>query len=348
MNHHTSVSPMGAVLFFDTIPVFARFQWLNSPQVVDILGRFLHPPQRGRRGYNKTLLFRWILYKQVMRCSYRDLESMTGIDYSTFIKFRKRLTASFLLSRILQSLAVCIAQKKPLRLILDSSFVETYSTHHETGSEYNGYKKKNGFKLHTLIDYETRLPVLQHATGGARADVIWGHNLIRGTPKEWEVKSLTADKGYDSEAFVQNIKAKWKKAKVGIPLRRTNQEKVACRPESWLNRWLKSLPRTWSRKLLNSRTEIERYFSRKKYVFHLGEERTRGIKNFEANCSMTSIMEHLEYIARLLALFTKLNIRRLTARAAGGICGSLKKSQRRIPSYFSGMCSDDFRIQLPA
>lgn len=43
-----------------------------------------------RRGYDKVLMFRWLMYRQVMGCSYRDLESMTGIDHSTFIKFRKR------------------------------------------------------------------------------------------------------------------------------------------------------------------------------------------------------------------------------------------------------------------
>jgi hypothetical protein len=31
------------------------------------------------------------MYNKVMQCSYRDLESITGIDYPTFIKFRKRL-----------------------------------------------------------------------------------------------------------------------------------------------------------------------------------------------------------------------------------------------------------------
>ncbi len=41
--------------------------------------------------------------------------------------------------------------------------------------------------------------------------------------------------------------------------------------------------------------EIERYFSRKKRVFRLGEERTRHLKNFRANCYLTSIMEILEW-----------------------------------------------------
>ena len=30
------------------------------------------------------------MYKQLMGCSYRDLESMTDIDYTTFIKFAKQ------------------------------------------------------------------------------------------------------------------------------------------------------------------------------------------------------------------------------------------------------------------
>jgi Transposase DDE domain len=292
---------------FDTIPVFARFQWLNSPQVVHILSRFLQPNARGRKGCGKTLLFRWLMYKQLMRCSYRDLESMSGIDYTTFIKFRKRLIASFLLPRVFAALAAkLVAHGDDLRLIVDSSFVETYSGYHEAGSEYNGYKKANGFKLHSVIDYETRLPVMQIMTAGARSDVRIAHRLIDRAPPRWQVRSLTADKGYDSEAFVQQIKAKWNKARIGIPLRKTNQEKRAGHPEGWLNRWLKSLPRTWDKKLLRSRTEIERYFSRKKQVFHLGEEKTRGFQSFEANCYMTSIMEYLEHAARILLLFTRL------------------------------------------
>ncbi|MBI2591194.1 MAG: transposase, partial [Candidatus Brennerbacteria bacterium] len=74
-------------------------------------------------------------------------------------------------------------------------------------------------------------------------------------------------------------------------------------------RFIKSLPRSHSNKLYRTRTEIERYFSRKKNVFHLGEEKTRGIKAFEANCYMTSIMEYLEYIATILGLFTKLAVK---------------------------------------
>lgn len=309
-------------MHYQHIPVFARFQWLNHPQVVDILGRLLRPPARGRKGYDKVMMFRWLIYKQLMtRCTYRDLESMTGVDYSTFIKFRKRLSLNHWFHAAFATLVKkAVNEMKKLNLVLDSSFVETYSKRNEPGSEYFGYKKKNGFKLHTIIDYESRLPLVQFSTPGARADVVWGANLIRAAPAKWRVKSVVADKGYDSEAFVQEIKAKWKKVKVGIPVRRTNQEKVAGHPDGsttlttggWLNRFLKMIDRTLTRGLLNTRGEVERYYSRKKNVFCLGEERTRGLKNFEVNCYLTSIMEHLEYIARLLGLFTKLVLHDLT------------------------------------
>ncbi len=273
-----------------------------------MLRRFLVPKKKGRKGYGSVLLCRWLMAKWCMRMTYRDLESMSGIDYSTFIKFRKRLMASAILPEIFASLRdALVANLDMLNLIIDSSFVQTYSKHHEAGSEYNGHKEKNGFKVHAMIDHDTRLPVLQIATPGARADVTLAHEIVNRAPPDWPVRSLAADKGYDSEKLVSEIKTKWKRVRVAIPLRRTNQEKVAGHPEGWLNRYLKRLPRSWDKRLYRGRTEIERYFSRKKYVFHLGEEKTRGFTNFEANAYFTSIMEYLEFIARLAALFTKLN-----------------------------------------
>ena len=289
---------------FYRIPVFARFQWLNYPQVVSILSKFLKPSKRGRKGYDKVLMFRWLIYKHLMKCSYRDLESMSHIDYSTFIKFRKRLICTSWFPRIFTTLTSVIAQqRKAIFLLLDSSFVQTYSTHGEQGSAYSGYKEKNGFKLHQIIDYATRLPLLQYATSGARADVVWGTHMIRAAPCSWNVQGLAADKGYDSEYFVHDVFLKWKNAEIAIPLRNIpyGNEK---------NRRLRGAKRTNNPDLYNKRSEIERYFSRKKRVFHLGEERTRHLKNFRANCYMTSIMEILEWLSKpelWMALFTKLN-----------------------------------------
>jgi IS5 family transposase len=235
---------------------------------------------------------------------------MSTIDYSTFIKFRKRLIKTLWFPRVFKTLTNWIASKtNSFFLVLDSSFVETYSRKREKGAEGNGFKKKIGFKLHQIIDFNTRLPLRQLSTGGARSDITIGHNLIRGSPKSWKVKALVADKGYDGNDFVNKVFHRWKGIRIGIPLRRTNQEKVAKKKESERNRVLKTAERDLNPELFKKRTEIERYFSRKKRVFGLGEERTRHLKNFRANCYLTSIMEILEWLTTpslWIQLFTKL------------------------------------------
>lgn len=283
------------------IPIYGRFQWLNEEITHKVLERFLKPPSRGRRGYDKVWMFKWLIYKQITSCSYRDLETMTDIDYTTFIKFRQRLINKLWFPTVFKKLVDnIVANIQDITLIIDSSFVETYSGKDEMGSEYFGYKQKNGFKVHQAIDFKTRLPLLQMCTPGARADITWGGNLIRTAPNSWKVKTVLADKGYDADQFVHDIKTKWRKVKVGIPLRRL------VYPGNWLNQFLRRWPRSLNPGLLNKRTEIERYFSRKKNVFNLGEERTRHLKNFRNNCYLTSIMEILEWMSRIIALFTKL------------------------------------------
>jgi len=162
-------------------------------------------------------------------------------------------------------------------LILDSSFVETYSKKDEIGSEYSGYKEKNGFKLHQIIDYKTRLPLLQASTPGARADVVWGLKLIRAAPKFWDAKGLLADKAYDAEYLVEETKRKWEKIKVGIPIR---QVRLSKKPEKLNNIQgisnnynIKAGIRSLVKEFLNKRTEIERYFSRLKRIFNLEVKR---------------------------------------------------------------------------
>jgi hypothetical protein len=234
-----------------------------------------------------------------------------GIDYSTFIKFRQRLISKRWFARIFKILADSIASRgKSLFFVLDSSFVETYSKKKEKGAEYSGYKKKIGFKLHQIIDYYTRLPLRQLSTGGARSDIILGKNLIRGSPRNWKVRALAADKGYDGTDFVNKVYQRWKGIQIAVPLRKTNQETTgAKRRETPLNRALKAAERSLAPELLNKRTEIERYFSRKKRVFHIGEERTRHLRNFRNNCYLTSIAEILEWLTTpslWIQLFTKL------------------------------------------
>ena len=261
----------------------------------------MKPNAKGRKGYDKTWMFKWLMYKQFTNCSYRDLESMTSIDYSTFIKFRKRLSLKSWFKKTFKYLVgLVVSDCKIIELILDSSFVECYSRGkgktQEQGARYSGFKEKTGFKLHSGIDFKTRLPLLQKTTHGVKADIVMGRNLIRGSPKSWKKKVIlvAADKGYDAEDFVLQIKRKFPNAKVAIPPRLMNQKLLT--PKYY--RMLKETRRCMDKRELNKRTEVERYYSRKKRVFKLGEERTRHLKNFNDNCHMTSIMEILEWLGK--------------------------------------------------
>ncbi len=274
------------------IPVYARFQWLNHPLLRKLVRPFFRY-RGGRRGYDKTQLFLWLCYKQLMGCSYRDLESLTGIDYSTFIKFRGRLKVTVPL--MLDSLTRrALALIPSLRLILDSSFVETYSKHAEDGSGYSGYKEKEGFKLHQIIEYSLRVPLLQCASPGEMADITGGQFLLSRAPPEWNVKMFAADKGYDSEYFVKAVVSKWR-TRPAIPLRHLRHDGNA------LNRLTRGANRSRDPDDYRRRTEIERYFSRKKRVFRLGEEKTRHLENFHTNCLFTSCKEILERLTKMTA-----------------------------------------------
>jgi hypothetical protein len=89
------------------------------------------------------------------------------------------------------------------------------------------------------------------------------------------------------------VKQKWQRASVAIPVRRMRQTGDGSK-----NIEAKRKDRSYDRSLYKKRTEIERYFSRKKGVFNLGEEKTRHLANFRANCHLTSIMEILEWLTK--------------------------------------------------
>lgn len=274
------------------IPTYARFQWLNHPFVRRLVRPFFRY-RGGRRGYDKTTLFLWLCYKQVMGCSYRDLESITHVDYSTFIKFRGRLKHT--LPSLLDSLTERVLQGiRSLNLIIDSSFVETYSKRDEDGSAYSGYKEKNGFKLHQIIEKALRIPLVQCASEGHMPDIKGGEFLVSRAPPDWKVRSFAADKGYDAEYFVKALADKWD-VRPAIPMRHMQHD------GNTENRRMRGANRSRDKSEYRGRTEIERYFSRKKRVFRLGEERTRHLENFHTNCLFTSCMEILERLTKQAA-----------------------------------------------
>ena len=124
---------------------------MNNAVVQRTLRRLLPRHTRGRKGYDKLKLLLWLLYRQCMRCTYRDLESMTGIHHTTFIKFRKRLMARAWFEKAFEGLSGTLACRLPaITAILDSSFVRTYSGHAEEGSAYCGYTAAGGVQLPPL------------------------------------------------------------------------------------------------------------------------------------------------------------------------------------------------------
>lgn len=233
------------------IPVYARFQWLNHPFVHRMIAQFMKPSLRGRKGYDKVLMIRWLMYQQCMGCSYRDLESISGIDHSTFVKFRKRLLGAHWFTRVLRKLTAHIAASlESMTLVMDSSFVESYSRRHEEGSGYSGYHEAHGFKLHQIIGCKTRLPILQISSSGNEADITYGRKLLARAPPSWSVRGFTADKGYDSTDFIHTIFMKWPRSKIAIPMRRPtsgNEKHIE----------LRKAHRTKNKALYRKRTEVE-------------------------------------------------------------------------------------------
>lgn len=285
---------------FQDIQTYARFQWINHSRVIHLLEQALPYAGTGRRGHDKVLLLRWLMYKQVMGCTYRDLESMSGIDYSTFIKFRQRLQQQGWCEQLQALLSQVVADSRQrLETIVDSSFVETYSHHRERGSSFCGYRRKEGFKLHQILERRTRLPLLHAVSRGSEHDVVLGKRLYAMLPATWPVRTALADKGYDANELVELIYHKWAGVRVGIPIRHTNQRgRGASRVETAKNYRAKAAHRDLDPRLFKKRTEIERYFSRKKCVFKLGHERTRHLNNFATNCALTAVMEYLEFLAQ--------------------------------------------------
>ena len=159
-------------MYLKHIPNCHGFQWINNERTIELLAAALPYAGTGRRGYGKVMLLRWLIYKQRSGCTYRDLESISGIDYSTFIKFRRQLQAQGRLEYCFKIIAHTLARSRKLTLVIDSSFVEQYASTKEDGAEYWGYKRKTGFKTHQIIDFKTRIPLTTVTTGGARSDII--------------------------------------------------------------------------------------------------------------------------------------------------------------------------------
>ncbi len=247
----------------------------------------------GRPGYDKEFLFFLLLMKRVTNWSFRTIAEMGGISHSTLV----RANTYFLVRRIYEKFFLSLVKKayregliKGKFVAMDSSFVSTFSGKQEEGSEgWNGFKEAYGFKLHLLIDCETKFPIALVVTNGLASDNTLAIPLLKRA-KNWLKKCgyVLADKGYDDGEIVDFI-VKAFSAKAGIPVRKHNRGRNYSWIGSTKNFQLKTKGRTLKKSIYNKRTAVERVFSMLKRVFHLGHEEVRGILSFAKQVYLTLI-----------------------------------------------------------
>lgn len=183
----------------------------------------------GRPGVDKEKLFMWLLIKKVTNWDYRTIASMAGVSHPTLIKANELFLKKHVYGQVMRDF---VKQGYKLGLIrgkyvaMDSSFVHTFSRHGEVGSEgWNEFKEGYGFKLHLLIDTETKFPIALCITNGLAHDMTLAIPLLKKA-RPWLRRCgyVLADKGYDWGDIV-NWVVKKLNAKAGIPIRRVPRGK---------------------------------------------------------------------------------------------------------------------------
>jgi len=178
----------------------------------------------GRPGYDKESLFGWLLIKKVTNWSYRDIASMAGVSHPTLLRANDLFLRKHIYEKVMISLVKQAYKKKLIHgkyVAMDSSFVHTFSKKGEVGSEgWNDFKQGYGFKLHLLIDCETKFPIALCITNGNASDMTLAIPLLKKA-RYWLKRChyVLADKGYDWGDLVNWIVKKLT-AKAGIPIKK--------------------------------------------------------------------------------------------------------------------------------
>ena len=247
----------------------------------------------GRPGYDKEFLFFLLLMRRLTNWSFRTVSEMGGLSHSTLV----RANTYFLIRHVYEKFFLFLVKKayrkgliKGKFVAMDSSFVSTFSKKEERGSEgWNGFKEGYGFKLHLLIDAETKFPIALIVTNGLASDNTLAIPLLKKA-RYWlkHCGYVLADKGYDDGNIVDFI-VKAFSAKAGIPIKKHKRGKNYSWIGSTKNFQLKAKGRSLKKSIYNRRTAIERVFSMLKRVFHLGHEEIRGILSFAKQVYLTLI-----------------------------------------------------------
>jgi hypothetical protein len=247
----------------------------------------------GRNGYNKEMLFGWLLVKKLMNWDYRTIASMAGVSHPTLIRANTFFLHKHIYERVMTELIKRAYGKgliKGTHVAMDSSFVRTFSKRGEMGSEgWNEFKEGYGFKVHLLIDCESKFPIAVCLTNGLANDMTLAIPLLTKA-RCWlkQCGYVIADKGYDWGDLVNWI-VQTLHAKASIPIKKHKRGRNYSWKGATGNFQLKAKGRSLKKSIYNRRTAIERVFSLLKRTYHLGKEETRGILNFAKNTYLTLI-----------------------------------------------------------
>lgn len=161
----------------------------------------------GRSGFSKQEVFRWLLVKKVTNWDYRTIAELSGISHPTLVRRNQQFERNAIYQQFFASL-VRKARKcgliKGKKVAIDSSFVKTYSGKEEYGSGgYNGHKKAYGFKLHALMDVETKFPLALITGDGLSHDGKYALSLLKRVRRYLQEKGyVLGDKAYDDTDIV--------------------------------------------------------------------------------------------------------------------------------------------------
>jgi transposase len=235
--------------------LLSQRQWLRIEPYIS--GREQDPGATGRDNRRFVEGVLWVLRTGA---PWRDLPAYFGRWNSTYQRFR-RWCLRGVWWRIVRRLTP--EPSKPEVLLLDSTILRA----HQHSTCWRGTlarraigRSRGGIstKLHVVITPSWDLR--GHAiTAGQRADINSAPRLLR--PARGPVAAVVADRAYDADAFVGDIRRRG--AGAVIPPRRGRRA-----------------PRRWSRKHYEVRHEVENYFARLKHFRRLASRFEKRVPCF--------------------------------------------------------------------
>uniref|UniRef100_A0ABX1N3Q1 IS5 family transposase n=1 Tax=Aromatoleum buckelii TaxID=200254 RepID=A0ABX1N3Q1_9RHOO len=217
------------------------------------------PTDKGGRAADNRRFVEAVLYLARTGCPWRDLPPELGKWHSVYVRF-SRWEQYGVWDRVAQTLC---GEADLEELFIDSTVVRAHQhsagAPKKTGDQAIG-RSRGGLstKIHACVDALGN-PLRLILTGGQVADVTQAAALIEAIATD----AVIADKGYDSDAFIETIEASGAQAIIPPRRNRTSQRHV-----------------DWHR--YKARNLVERFFNRLKQFRRLATRYDKLVHRFNA------------------------------------------------------------------